>query len=44
MTSYALVIKLSDRLDNVRDLNEGSEEFKEKYTKETIEILDHLES
>jgi len=44
MSSYALVIKLSDRRDNVRDLNDLKKEFKEKYTKETIEILDHLES
>ncbi len=44
MSSYALVIKLSDRRDNVRDLNSMTQEFKERYTKETIEILDHLES
>jgi (p)ppGpp synthase/HD superfamily hydrolase len=44
MSSYALVIKLSDRRDNVKDLNTLDKKFKEKYTKETTEILDHLES
>jgi len=44
MSSYGLVIKLSDRLDNVKDLNTTSETFQKKYTKETLEILDHLES
>jgi myo-inositol-1(or 4)-monophosphatase len=44
MSSYALIIKLSDRLDNVRDLNETTAEFQEKYTKETVEIIEHLES
>lgn len=44
MSSYGLVIKLSDRLDNVRDLSATSETFQKKYTKETLEILDHLES
>lgn len=44
MSSYGLVIKLSDRLDNVRDLSTTSETFQKKYTKETLEILDHLES
>ncbi|MFZ2150916.1 MAG: HD domain-containing protein [Candidatus Absconditicoccaceae bacterium] len=44
MSSYGLVIKLSDRLDNVRDLDTTSKIFQKKYTKETLEILDHLES
>jgi len=42
MSSYALVIKLSDRLDNVKDLSSGSESFRTKYSKETLEILMHL--
>ena len=44
MSSYALVIKLSDRLDNVKDLSDTKESFKEKYYKETIAILEHLKS
>jgi len=42
MSSYALVIKLSDRLDNIKDLSDAKPDFKEKYTKETSEILTHL--
>ncbi len=44
LSSYGLVIKLSDRLDNVRSLKETTKQFQEKYTKETKDILDHLES
>ncbi len=44
LSSYGLVIKLSDRLDNVRSLQETSKEFQERYTKETNEILAHIES
>ncbi len=44
MSSYGLVIKLSDRLDNVKDLSTTSETFQKKYTKETLEILNHLQS
>lgn len=43
MSSWALVIKLCDRLDNVKDLNKCSQEFKEKYIDETIDILNYLE-
>lgn len=42
MSSYAFVIKLSDRLDNVKDLSDAKPDFKEKYSKETSEILMHL--
>ena len=43
MSSWALVIKLCDRLDNVNDLiNCNNEEFKNKYINETICILNYL--
>lgn len=42
MSSYALVIKLCDRLDNVMDLEMVTESFRVKYMKETEEILEHL--
>ena len=42
MSSYALVIKLSDRLDNVKDLDTCSEKFQNKYARETYDILAHL--
>lgn len=42
MSSWALVIKLCDRLDNVSDLNNAPKEFRERYTKETIEILKYI--
>ena len=42
MSSWALVIKLCDRLDNVVDLKSSSDEFKDKYIKETIGILDFV--
>ena len=44
MTSYGLVIKLADRLHNVEDLVNTSQPFRRSYTKETLAILDHLES
>jgi (p)ppGpp synthase/HD superfamily hydrolase len=44
MSSYGLVIKLSDRLDNVRDMSAVNLQFQKKYTKETLEILEYLES
>jgi (p)ppGpp synthase/HD superfamily hydrolase len=43
MSSWALVIKLADRLDNVTDLKEGDKDFKKRYSKETKFILDNLE-
>lgn len=43
MSSWALVIKLCDRLDNVNDLLDCKDEkFKNKYVTETIEIMDYL--
>ncbi|MBQ0017342.1 MAG: bifunctional (p)ppGpp synthetase/guanosine-3',5'-bis(diphosphate) 3'-pyrophosphohydrolase [Clostridiales bacterium] len=39
MTSYALVIKLADRLDNVRDLGGVTPQKRERYIKETRSIL-----
>lgn len=43
MSSWALVIKLCDRLDNVNDLENCDEEFRNKYINETNEILDFIE-
>ena len=43
MSSWALVIKLADRMDNVRDFDKAPKAFVEKYTKETNKILDNLE-
>lgn len=42
MSSWALVIKLCDRLDNVVDLKNSSEEFRKKYISETIGIIDFI--
>jgi (p)ppGpp synthase/HD superfamily hydrolase len=42
MTSWALSIKLCDRLDNISDLEYGGEEFKERYVAETLGILNYL--
>ena len=43
MSSWALVIKLCDRLDNVSDLlNDDNESFKIKYINESINILEFL--
>ncbi|MCX6823894.1 MAG: HD domain-containing protein [candidate division SR1 bacterium] len=44
MTSYTLVIKLADRRHNVKDMSETTKEFQKKYTQETNEILEYLES
>ncbi len=44
MTSWALVIKLCDRLDNVSDLDNMEEEFKRRYTEETLYIIDYISS
>lgn len=40
--SSSLVIKLCDRLDNVSDLDSLDTKFREKYTKETLEIIEYL--
>jgi len=42
MSSWALVIKLADRLDNVSDLKTSSPKFREKYVPETKTILNNL--
>lgn len=42
MSSWALVIKLCDRLDNVSDLKDRDELFRNKYVRETAEILEYL--
>ena len=44
MSSYALVIKLCDRLDNISDLDSMGEDFKARYTKETNFILDEIDA
>ncbi len=44
MSSWALVIKLADRLDNVSGIEDTNKEFKERYSKETREIISKLES
>ena len=44
MSSYALVVKLCDRLDNVADLDKMGDEFKKRYTKETLYILDEIDA
>lgn len=43
MSSYALCIKLCDRLDNVRDMKKMTDDFKKKYKAETWEIVNILE-
>ena len=44
MSSWALVIKLADRLDNVSDLETAkSDAWRKKYKRETEDVLDHLE-
>lgn len=42
MTSWGLVIKLADRLDNVSDLRHVNKNFRQKYIKETRIILSNL--
>lgn len=43
MTSYALTIKLADRLDNISDLAGCKPEKKEKMINDTIYIMSYLE-
>lgn len=44
MSSYALVVKLADRLDNVQDIATAkTPEWRQKYKKETMGILVRLE-
>ena len=42
MSSYALCIKLADRLHNISDMSTMSDEFKHKYSVETNFILNGL--
>jgi (p)ppGpp synthase/HD superfamily hydrolase len=44
MTEDALVIKLSDRLQNISDAFTASEKFRNKYFQETSSIVDSIES
>jgi len=44
MSSYALVIKLADRLDNVQDIATAkTPEWRNKYKSETEHVLDYIE-
>ncbi len=44
MSSYALVIKLADRLDNVKDITTArTPEWRQKYKNETNHILNYIE-
>lgn len=44
MSSWALVIKLADRLDNIRDITTAkTPEWRKKYKKETLSIINRLE-
>lgn len=44
MSSYALVIKLADRLDNVSDLKTAkTDAWRQKYKKETLSVLNYIE-
>jgi guanosine-3',5'-bis(diphosphate) 3'-pyrophosphohydrolase len=42
-SSWALCIKLSDRIDNISDLNKSNSKFREKYVDETEYIIKTLE-
>lgn len=42
MTSWALVIKLCDRLDNISDLFSVDDEFRNRYINETMFILEYV--
>lgn len=42
MSSWALVIKLCDRLDNISSLVDVDEEFRKRYVEETIYILNFI--
>lgn len=42
MTSYALYVKLADRLDNITDLDHSLEEKRQRMYRETKEIIDYL--
>lgn len=42
MTSWALVIKLCDRLDNISDSITADQNFRNRYVAETLEIINFL--
>lgn len=42
MTHWALVIKFCDRLDNISDMEGGTEKWKRKYIEETVYILEYV--
>ena len=42
MSSYALVVKLADRLDNVRDLAQADHGWALKYAQQTQDIIEYL--
>ena len=44
MSSYALAIKLCDRLDNLEDMENMPKSFQQKYKEETLYILDHIKT
>jgi (p)ppGpp synthase/HD superfamily hydrolase len=43
MSSYALAIKLCDRLDNICDMKGMTEEFQQTYIEETLYIIESLQ-
>ena len=43
LSSYGLIIKLCDRLDNVSDLSIATPEFRERYSNETAYLIQILE-
>jgi len=44
ISSWTLVIKLADRLDNISDLSDCDKNFRDKYKKETFNVLRYLEN
>lgn len=44
MSSWGLVIKLCDRLDNVSDFGFAPQKFIDKYAKETLAVLSYIEA
>ncbi len=44
MSSYALCIKLSDRLDNIKDMKSSGKQFIEKQITSTVSILNTLKT
>lgn len=43
LSEEALLVKLADRFDNVNDFDNVPEDFEERYSQETKEVLDVLE-